>query len=186
MSITSPEEVQEIRQARKQRFWDYFSMVLSIAYGLGVIICSCCLYCSDLVMNFSFQAHYSESWNLFLCTLGTLLLLFLAFDIHRYIKAVTNMNKGAMSMEGIKLVEGDDGELHIEVPMHQGEKRNVPEYYGFTSGRYTRKNIIFFKTFAQTCWKLLSQDWCSVVLLWSYHPHVDEPSEAHLCHAGGE
>ena len=81
------------------------------------------------------------------------------------------MNKGAMSMEGIKLVEGDDGELHIEVPMHQGEKRNVPEYYGFTSGRYTRpynyfQNIcsdmleVSFSRLVQRCSALVISSTC--------------------------
>jgi hypothetical protein len=35
-----------------------------------------------------------------------------------------------------RLVEGGDGELHIEVPMGgKDEKKSIPEYYGFTSGR---------------------------------------------------
>ena len=34
-----------------------------------------------------------------------------------------------------RLVEGEDGEFLIEVPMKKGRKK-IPEYYGFTSGRH--------------------------------------------------
>ena len=41
----------QVKQARKQRFWDFLSMVLSIAYGLFVFIGSACAYASDLVRS---------------------------------------------------------------------------------------------------------------------------------------
>ena len=131
----SPEELKEIRQAKKQRFWDYFSMVFSISYGIFIVVASVAAYGTDLLMGWSYQTNVGEYWNLALCTIGIILLLFLCFDIRRYMNLVMGMHKGSNKVDGIKLVEGEDGELHIEVPMQKGQKRNVPEYYGFTTGR---------------------------------------------------
>ena len=135
VSVNSPEELKEIRQAKKQRFWDYFSMVFSISYGIFIVVASVAAYCTDLLMGWSYQTNVGEYWNLALCTIGIILLLFLCFDIRRYMNLVMGMHKGSNKVDGIKLVEGEDGELHIEVPMQKGQKRNVPEYYGFTTGR---------------------------------------------------
>ena len=136
LSISSPAEQKEIKQAKKQRFWDYFSMVCSISYGIFIIVGSCVAYASDLIMTWSYRTNVGEIWNLALCSIGILLLLFLCFDIRRYMSLVMGIHKGSNNLEGIRLVEGEDGELHIEVPMQKGQKKNVPEYYGFTSGRW--------------------------------------------------
>ena len=135
LSISSPTELKEIKQAKKQRFWDYFSMVCSISYGIFIVVGSVCMYATDLTMSWSYRTNAGEIWNLALCSIGILLLLFLCFDIRRYMSLVMSMHKGSNNLDGIKLVEGEDGELHIEVPMQKGQKKHVPEYYGFTSGR---------------------------------------------------
>ena len=135
LSISTPTERKEMKRARKQRFWDYFSMVFSISYGIFIVVCSVAAYATDLTMTWSFRTNVGEYWNLALCSVGILLLLFLCFDIRRYMSLVMGMHKGSNNVDGIKLVEGDDGELHIEVPMKKGQKKHVPEYYGFTSGR---------------------------------------------------
>ena len=135
LSISSPTELKEMKQAKKQRFWDYFSMVCSISYGIFIVVGSLAAYASDLLMSWSYKTDVGEIWNLSLCIIGILLLLFLCFDIRRYMSQVKGMHKGS-NFEGIKLVEGEDGELHIEVPTQKGRKKHVPEYYGFTSGRW--------------------------------------------------
>ena len=41
-------------------------------------------------------------------------------------------------MDNIKLVEGPDGALNIEIPIKEnGRKQSVPEYYGFSMGRHS-------------------------------------------------
>ena len=111
-------------------------MVCSISYGILIVVGSMAAYASDLTMTWSYQSDVGEIWNLILCSIGILLLLYLCFDIRRYMSLVMGMHKGSNNFDGIKLVEGEDGELHIEVPMQKGQKKHVPEYYGFTSGRW--------------------------------------------------
>ena len=86
-------------------------------------------------MNWSYTTYVGEVWNLTLCSVGIVLLLFLCVDIRRYVNLVLDMHEGSNNVSGIKLVEGEDGELHIEVSLQTGQKNNVPEYYGFTTGR---------------------------------------------------
>ena len=50
---------------------------------------------------------------------------------------INKMGKGSSFYDNLKLVEGFDGERHIELPRNQGKKKNVPEYYGFTTGRHS-------------------------------------------------
>ena len=102
MSMKNPEEVREVKQARKQRFWDFLSMVLSICYGLGIFVISAVFYAGDLVMKFSYHNTIGETWNLVLCLLGTLLLLFLIIDIHLYIRTVGKMHNGSEFVDGIR------------------------------------------------------------------------------------
>ena len=39
----------------------------------------------------------------------------------------------------MQLVEGEDGQLHIELTLPNKKKKMLPEYYGFTSGRKSGK-----------------------------------------------
>ena len=110
-------------------------MVISISYGIFIVVCSLAAYTFDLTMNWSYTTNVGEVWNLALCSVGIVLLLFLCVDIRRYVNLVLDMHEGSNKVSGIKLVEGEDGELHIEVSLQTGQKNNVPEYYGFTTGR---------------------------------------------------
>ena len=112
-------------------------MVMSISYGLFIIIISITCYASDLILFHAYQHHMTEIWNLVVSCVGIILLLWLIIDIHNYIRTINKMaDSNSTFGEGFKLIEGPDGEFHIEIPMLQGEKRNVPEYYGFTTGRH--------------------------------------------------
>merc|ERR1719500_185801 len=102
-------------------------------------------------MTWSYHTNVGEIWNLILCSIGILLLLFLCFDIRRYMSLVMGMHKGSNNFDGIRLVEGDDGELHIEVPMKKGQKKHVPEYYGFTSGRHAGSSNPCLMTLSTHC-----------------------------------
>ena len=56
-------------------------------------------------MPYSYKVSVGENWNLFLCLVGTLLLLFLIFDIQRYIKMVSKINRGGGVIDGIRSVK---------------------------------------------------------------------------------
>ena len=136
--VSSTQEIIEKKMEKKQRFFDFFTMVISLCYGILVVIFSICMYASDLVLTNAYEKNHTEAWNLFLSSVGIILLLWLIFDIQTYIWKINKMSKGSSFMEGLKLVEGPDGELHIEVPMKdKGKKKNVPEYYGFAMGRHS-------------------------------------------------
>ena len=127
--------IEQEKQEKIQRFLDFFTMVLSIAYGLMIMILSIGFYSYDLLLNQAYKYNATEIWNLILSSVGILLLFWLIFDIQRYIRDINRMGKGRNFIENFKLVEGEDGEFHIEVPM-DGKKQSVPEYYGFSVGRH--------------------------------------------------
>ena len=54
-----------------------------------------------------------------------------------YIRDISKLGNSSSFYDGLKLVEGPEGELHIELPAKKGKKKkNVPEYYAFTTGRH--------------------------------------------------
>ena len=134
-SITSEEIIQE--REKKQHFSDFLTMVMSISYGLFIIIISITCYASDLILFHSYEHHLTEIWNLLVSCVGIILLVWLIIDIHNYIRTINKMaDSNFVFGEGFKLIEGSEGEFHIEIPMDQGKKKTVPEYYGFTTGRH--------------------------------------------------
>ena len=42
------QEPEEMKLEKKQRFWDFFTMILSISYAIFIIILGILLYSSDL------------------------------------------------------------------------------------------------------------------------------------------
>ena len=122
---------EEVIQERAQRFWDFFTMVTSLSYAILNITFGLTMYCGDLFLVESYHTHFSEMYNLFLSSVGILWLLWFLLDIHFYIKS---LRQHCTSSTGITLVEGEDGEFHIEIPM-LAEKKKIPEYYGFSKGR---------------------------------------------------
>ena len=46
------------------------------------------------------------------------------------------INSFSDNHSGMKLVEGADGDFIIEFPF-ESEKKKIPEYYGFSSGRHS-------------------------------------------------
>jgi hypothetical protein len=124
----------EVIRERAQRFWDFFTMVTSITYAILIITIGIVMYAGDLFMVASFDSHYSEIYNIFLSSVGILWLLWFLFDIQRYIHSLRGHCGQGASIAGLQLVEGQDGEFHIEIPMLT-EKKKIPEYYGFSKGR---------------------------------------------------
>ena len=127
----------EKKHEKNQRFYDFFTMVISICYGIFVLILSITLYSTDLFLPNSSKYNNTEHWNLFLSSVGILLLLYLIYDIQIFIWKI-NKKKGEYSLNKIKFVTGPDGELNIEIPMKgkRGKKKKFYEYYGFATGRH--------------------------------------------------
>ena len=83
-------------------------------------------YAADLFLTNAFEHHYSEYYNIFLSSIGIGFLLWFIIDLNRFIKMI---NKLTDKCAGLKLVEGLDGEFHIEIPVAEDQK-TLPEYYG--------------------------------------------------------
>ena len=136
--ISSGKEREEEKLAKKQRFWDFLTMVLSLAYAITVVMMGITVYSFDILIKEAeeVQTTVTSSFNMFLCIVGIAWLCYLVFDINRYIQAIEGHSRGSVDLGEIKLVEGEGGELHIEMSL-PGEKKTLPEYYGFTSGRHS-------------------------------------------------
>ena len=74
--------------------------------------------------------------NLALSVIGIFWMIYLIVDIKKYINHMENQAFGTIDIGEMKLVEGEDGELHIELNLPD-ERKTMPEYYGFTSGRHS-------------------------------------------------
>ena len=171
---------EEVVQERAQRFWDFFTMVTSISYAILIITIGLTMYAGDLFLLESYHTHFSEMYNLFLSIVGILWLLWFLLDIHFYIKS---LRQHCTSSTGIKLVEGEDGEFHIEIPM-LAEKKKIPEYYGFSKGR--ESGSFFLKIGAAVfCFGHLSN--ILLHLVRQFHAYLDPTcdNERDIC-VGGE
>ena len=91
------------------------------------------IYGADLFLMTAHINHYSEYYNLFLSILGIIFLLWFVYDINKFIAMINSLTD---KCSGLKLVEGLDGEFHIELPV-DSERKKIPEYYGFSSGRHS-------------------------------------------------
>ena len=134
--ISSGKELEEEKLVRKQRFWDFLTMVLSMSYAIIVVMTGIAIYAYDVLINEDENTTVSAAFNLFLCIVGISWLCYLVYDINRYIHEIEGHARGSLDLGEMKLVEGEDGELHIEMSL-PGEKKTVPEYYGFASGRHS-------------------------------------------------
>jgi hypothetical protein len=136
--ISSGKELQEEKLARKQRFWDYLTMILSMSYAITLVMTGVTTYSFDVLIKEAeeVKTNASSAFNLFICAVGIAWLCYLVFDINRYIGEIEKHSRGSVDLGEMKLVEGEDGELHIEMSL-PGEKKTVPQYYGFTSGRHS-------------------------------------------------
>ena len=114
LSVCSQDKLREIKKAGQQHFLDNISMVISISYGIFIVVCSLAAYTFDLTMYWSYITNVGEVWNLALCSVGIVLLLFLCVDIRRYVNLVLDMHEGSNSVSGIKLMEGEDGDQQMQ------------------------------------------------------------------------
>lgn len=111
-------------------------MVSSILYAFTVISSGISMYLYDILLREKGHSEGTPAFNLFLSIVGVLWLLYLIIDIKRFVHAMEKQAFGTVDLGDMKLVEGPDGELNIELTL-PNEKKTLPEYYGFTSGRHS-------------------------------------------------
>ena len=129
---------EEKNALRNERFWDFLAMVGSIIYGIFIVMLGVCCYMFDLFGPDSRQSpvYYGDALEIYLSLVGILWLCWLMYDIQKYI----NMMKEYYQNENtpsFKLVEGEDGELIISIPLVTSQIDKVPQYYCFSSGRHS-------------------------------------------------
>jgi len=60
------------------------------------------------------------------------------FDIHKYIAMMKDgYNDDNINEMPIKLIESEDGELIISIPLNTSKRRKLPQYYCFSTERHT-------------------------------------------------
>ena len=123
------------KQRAEKSFLDFFTMVSSIHYGIGILMLSLTAYAFDMIMVNSYKAEITDLWNLVLSTVGILLLTWLIVDIERYIRNINAITLD-MNVRTLFRLVSVSGAFHIEVPLTNKNKKRIPEYYGFTTGRH--------------------------------------------------
>ena len=120
--------------AKKQRLWDFLTMVTSIIYGMSIFMFGIVLYFADLFVVGANKEHLSEWFNIYLSVVGIAFIIWLLIDIQSYLGEIgKRKDSGAFNMGKIKLVIGDDGYLQIETEA----KEKLPDYYCFSTGRHS-------------------------------------------------
>jgi len=115
-------------------------MVGSIVYGISIFIIGIIVYMFDLFGKGSKRqlSYAGEGFNMYLCIVGIVWLAWLMYDINKYI---TMMNEyyqnGGEESSSFKLVENEDGELIISIPLVTSKCAKLPQYYCFSSGRHS-------------------------------------------------
>ena len=104
---------------KKQRFYDFLTMVLSISYGVAIFIAAIVSYASDLIVFNAYKSFVTETCNLILSSVGVVLLIWLTFDIERYIRQINKLSQYNRF--------GSDFKLGIEEALYFCTKRNFKE-----------------------------------------------------------
>ena len=81
-----------------------------------------------------------KGFNIYLCLVGIIWLIWLHVDISKYIRMIREYSKGDRSKDDIastfELEEGPNGELLISIPI-SSKRKKIPEYYCFSTGRHS-------------------------------------------------
>ena len=104
---------------------------------VGIII-----YTFDLFGPYSKKKDASISSDVFnaCCSLfGIVIISWLMFDIQKYLTWLrdSHMNGDEEgSFSGLKLIESENGEFIISMPLVTSKSKKLPQYYCFTTGRH--------------------------------------------------
>ena len=124
---------------RRSKFWDSFATTYSLIYGIFLIMAGVVAYTFDLFGPSSKAKFYhvgtiGESFNVYLSVVGIIIICVLMLDIHKYLNSMRSYQNDQNGK--FKLIEGEDGELIISVPLVE-EHLELPDYYLFTTGRHS-------------------------------------------------
>ena len=81
----------------------------------------------------------SDVFNVYCSMFGIVIISWLMFDIQKYLKWLrdSHMNGDEEgSFSGLKLIESENGELIISMPLVTSKTKKLPQYYCFTTGRH--------------------------------------------------
>ena len=118
---------------------DAFVSVFSVTYGIGILMIS-------IIVNFfglfGLPSYYSgDIFNTVLSIIGIIIISWLMFDIYKYLVMMQDdYQNGNKNDVPIKLIESEDGELIISIPLdiHAAQKtKKLPQYYCFSTERHT-------------------------------------------------
>ena len=81
----------------------------------------------------------SDVFNVYCSMFGIVIISWLMFDIQKYLTWLrdSHMNGDEEgSFSGLKLIESENGELIISMPLVTSKTKKLPQYYCFTTGRH--------------------------------------------------
>ena len=130
---------------RKDRFLDFIATVGSVLYCLAFVMIGIITYLFDLFGPYSKSGpyHASEVFNILLCIFGISWLSWLMYDIQKYVRMMKEYYQNEGSSQ-FKLIEGEDGELIISIPLVASNSKKLPQYYVFSSGRHSGSLFLRF------------------------------------------
>ena len=136
-----PKSDEERQAERKDKFLDSLANIYSLVYGIAIIVVGLVMYIFDHASKMSKLRGYppgtlSESFNLFLCIAGIGIISVLLYDINAYLNSLKNYQAQGEESK-FKLIEGEDGELIISIPLMSSKNKKLPQYYLFTTGRHS-------------------------------------------------
>ena len=136
-----PKSEEERKAERKDKFLDSLANIYSLVYGIALIVVGLVMYIFDHASKMSKLKGYppgtlSESFNLFLCIAGIGIISVLLYDINAYLNSLKNYQAQGEESK-FKLIEGEDGELIISIPLMSSKNKKLPQYYLFTTGRHS-------------------------------------------------
>ena len=112
-------------------------------YGIAVFVIGIIMYTFDLfgktARRIGHHGEISEIWNLYLCTVGIIIISWLLYDITKYLQMMREFYDDTIANDNrsFRLVEGQDGELIISIPLVKSKSKKLPEYYCFSTGRHS-------------------------------------------------
>ena len=110
-------------------------MVLSLIWGIFLFFGAVVFYIYDILLRKEEDMEFSPLFNVIVTAIGIVSLAYFIVDIKLYISRLEKRAHGNLNLGDLKLIEGEDGDWHVELPL-PGEKEILPEYYGFVSGRH--------------------------------------------------
>ena len=82
---------------------------------------------------------WSDVYNLFCSVVGIVIISWLMYDIHKYLTWMRDfyLNGEEDGGGGLKLIESENGDLIISMPLVTSKSKKLPQYYCFTTGRHS-------------------------------------------------